>query len=71
MHIFHCYHTIDGTQRKIKSLSKCKETDPYICSGHVKYTTKQKCCICGKERTSPIYRDYQIDRGLNYQNAVE
>lgn len=71
MHIFHCYHTIDDTQRKMKSWSKCKESDPYICGDHVKYTTKQECCICGKERISPIYRDYQIDRGLKYQNEVE
>ena len=71
IHIFHCYYTIEGTQRKLKSWSKCTESNPYISGNHVRYITKQKCCICGKERISSVYWDYQIDRGLSYPSAVE
>ena len=71
MHIFHCWHKIIGSERKLKSWSKCTESNPYISNDHVRYNIKEKCCICGKEKTSPIYGDYQIDRGLGYQSAVE
>lgn len=69
MHIFHCYHKIEGSERKIISNSKCKERSPYIANGcYVLYTIMRKCCVCGKIKESPIYKDYQINRGLEYKN---
>lgn len=67
MHIFHCWHKIEGSERKIKSNRKCQLSNPYIApGGYVLYTIRYKCCECGKEKESDIYRDYQVDRGLEY-----
>jgi|CZCB01.1.fsa_nt_gi hypothetical protein len=64
---WHCWHHVDGTRRKLKSNSSCKESDPYIADNlYVKYIMKKRCCKCGKIKNTEIYRDYQIDRGLSY-----
>lgn len=63
---WHCWHHIDGTRRKLKSNNGCKESNPYISGSCVRYIMKQRCCKCGKVKDTPIYRDYQIDRGLSY-----
>lgn len=68
---WHCWHHIDGTRRKLKSNNKCKESNPYIIGGHVKYIMKKQCCKCEKIKDTPIYRDYQIDRGLSYPDYQE
>lgn len=71
MHILHCWHKIEGSERKIPYYTKCKlEKQPqYIRSGgYVLYTIKYKCCICGKEKESLEYRDYDIDRAKQYKN---
>lgn len=67
MHIFHCWHHVEGSRRKLKSNSKCKENDPYIANGcYIKYKMIERCCICGKTRETLVYRDYDIQRGLTY-----
>jgi len=69
MHIFHCWHKIEGSERKIKSNSKCQKSDQYIQNGsYILYTVQQQCCICGKVQESPIYRDYDIFRASKYKS---
>lgn len=68
---WHCWHHLEGTRRKIKSDSTCNRSNPYISSSwadspHVKYIMKKECCKCGIIKDTEIYRDYQIDRGLEY-----
>ncbi len=69
----HCWHSIEGSEKKIASRSRCKKhKNSYISDGfldmpHVKYTTQQKCCICEKQRESIVYRDFDIRRGLKYK----
>ena len=64
---WHCWHHIDNTRRKIKNpFRNCKESDPYVSEDHIKYIMQKRCCKCGKIKETDIYRDYQINRGLEY-----
>jgi hypothetical protein len=65
---WHCWHYLQDTRRKIKPSfhNKCKLEDPYVSNDHVKYIVIERCCKCGKEKESPIFRDYDIRRALAY-----
>ena len=70
MHIFHCWHKIENSERKIPFNTRCKlvAQPRYVRgSGYVDYTIRQKCCICGKERKSTHYRDYDTRRAKEYK----
>ena len=68
---WHCWHHIEGSRRKIKSNNRCTRSNPYVSNNHVKYVMLQECCKCGKKRITTIYRDYQVDRGLEYPSIDE
>lgn len=73
---WHCWHHIEDSRRKLKSNSRCKESNPYISEGiisspHVRYIMKKRCCKCGKIKDTDVYGDYDISRGLSYPNYEE
>jgi hypothetical protein len=68
MHIFHCWHKVDGSERKIPYKTKCKlQKSQFVHDGHIDYTIQYKCCVCGKVKESSIYRDYNISRAEEYK----
>lgn len=70
MHIFHCWHKIKDSERKIPYKTRCEITDQpqYLHNGgYVLYTIKEKCCICNKEKESTWYRDYDFSRAKEYK----
>ena len=73
----HCYHAVQGTERRIKPFSKCKKIKTYVSEGdYIKVIRIEECCICGKTRISPIYRNYSTDEhgllmGLRYPSIEE
>ena len=69
MHLFHCWHKIQGSERKLPwNNSHCKlltDNGHYICGNEVWIEAQKQCCICGKIKTYN-YTDYDIKRALQY-----
>ena len=69
MHIFHCWHKIEDSERKIPYHTRCKikKQPEFIHKDYIECTIKYKCCICGKIKRSNILRDYDIKRAIKYK----
>jgi hypothetical protein len=63
MHLFHCWHEIEGSVRRIPFKSRCNINKIQFIHryGYVNCTMKIKCCICGKEKLI-YFRDRNIQR---------
>jgi hypothetical protein len=69
---FHCWHGVKGTRRKIKLKNSCRQRNPYISKdNYVYYIMLEECCKCNKKRKSPIYRDCDIDRALEFPSLED
>jgi hypothetical protein len=74
----HCWHTIEGSQRKIPIPSRCRASEPeyirtewddvwpwdYILVAEVKY-----CCICGKRKQ--VKSQYNPEKAASFSGYKE
>jgi len=73
-HLFHCWHTVPRSERKVKAETRprCKKASPYINRGYyILYTVVKKCCICDQVVRFGPYRDYEPMRAKKYKAEGE